>query len=233
MNFRKAILFAATAAAGAALAGAASAQDAITPTVSFNAGVSNDYVFRGVSQTNGDMQFFGGADVSAGPLYAGAWVSNVDFGDSTDAEWDVYAGFKPTLGVATLDLGVIHYGYMGDPKGSGYGNWEFKGAASVPAGPATVGAAVFYSPDGFGAVDDAIYYEVNAAYPVNDKVSLSAAVGRQSYEGPGDYTTWNVGATFAFLPHLALDVRYHDNNHGDFGKFYNDRVAVTLKATFP
>jgi len=51
----KAILFAATAAVAATFAGAASAED-LTPNVSFNAGVSNDYVFRGVSQTNGDMQ---------------------------------------------------------------------------------------------------------------------------------------------------------------------------------
>ena len=150
MTFRKAILFAATAAASATLATAASAQDATGPTVAFNAGVANDYVFRGVSQTNGDIQVFGGADVTAGPLYTGIWVSNVDFGDDTEGEWDVYAGFKPTLGVATLDLGVIHYGYISPPSGAGYGNFEFKAAASVPAGKGALGAA-----DGLGPVDQA------------------------------------------------------------------------------
>lgn len=233
MTFRKAILFTAAAAATAGLATAASAQDAAAPTVTFNAGVSNDYVFRGVSQTNGDFQVFGGADVAAGPLYAGVWASNVDFGDSTDAEWDFYAGFKPTLGPATLDLGVIHYGYVDAPSGAGYGNWEFKGAASVPAGAGAVGAAVYYSPDGFGAVDDAIYYEVNASYPITEQISVGGALGRQTYEGPGDYTTWNAGATWSFAPHLSADLRYYDNNHADFGKFYEERVVLTLKATFP
>jgi uncharacterized protein (TIGR02001 family) len=230
MNF-KAILFAATAAATVAFAGAASAQDA-APTISFNAGVANDYVFRGMSQTNGDIQVFGGADVAAGMFYAGTWASNVDFGDATDAEIDFYAGFKPTVGVASLDLGVIYYGYIGAPNGAGYGNFEFKAAGSVPAGPGSLGAAVYYSPDGFGAVDDALYYEVNGSFPVAKALSIGGALGRQTFDGGGDYTTWNVGATFSFMDHLALDVRYHDNNHGEFGKFANERVAVTLKASF-
>ena len=230
MNF-KAILFAATAAATVAMAGAASAQDA-APVVAFNVGVANDYVFRGVSQTSGDIQVFGGADLSYGSFYAGTWASNVDFADSTDAEIDFYAGFKPTLGAATLDLGVIYYGYIDAPSGSDYGNFEFKAAASVPAGPGTVGAAVLYSPDSFGAVDDSIYYEVNASFPLADTLSIGGALGRATFEGPGDYTTWNIGATWSFMDHLALDVRYHDNNVGSFGKSYNERVVATLKASF-
>ena len=227
----KAILFAATAAVTVAMAGAASAQDA-APTVSFNAAVANDYVFRGMSQTNGDLQVSGGIDLSAGMFYAGTWASNVDFGDKTDAEVDFYAGFKPTVGAATLDLGVIYYGYVGAPSGSGYGNFEFKAAASVPAGTGTVGAGIYYSPDSFGAVDDSIYYEVNASFPVTEAVSFGGALGRATFEGGGDYTTWNVGATWSFLPNLALDLRYHDNNHGEFGKFAKERVVATLKASF-
>ena len=227
----KAILFAATATAAVVLAGAASAQDA-GPTVSFNAGVSNDYVFRGVSQTNGDMQVFGGADLSAGMFYAGAWASNVDFSDSTDGEVDFYAGVKPTLGLATLDLGVIYYGYIDAPNGADYSNFEFKAAASMPAGPGSIGAGVFYSPDSFGAVDDSLYYEVNGSLPIAESLTIGGALGRATFEGPGDFTTWNVGATWSFMPNLALDVRYHDNNHAEFGKPYNERVAVTLKASF-
>ena len=91
-----------SAAAALALSGPAAAQEAMS--FDFNLGVANDYVFRGVSQTDEDPQVFGGADVSAGQFYAGVWGSNVDFGDSTDAEFDLYAGFKPTLGVVSLDL---------------------------------------------------------------------------------------------------------------------------------
>lgn len=215
-------------------AGAASAQDAPQKpfTLSYNVGVASDYVFRGVSQTQEDPQVFGGVDLAAGKFYAGTWASNVDFGDKTDAEIDLYAGYKPTLGAASLDLGVIYYGYAGAPKGADYGNVEFKAAGSIPAGKGALGAAVFYSPDSFGAADEAVYYELNGSYPVIDKLSVSAAVGRQTYKGSGDYTTWNVGAAYALNSTLTLDLRYHDTDEHSFGKIYGSRAVISLKAAF-
>src|SRR5262249_12077089 len=89
------------------------AADAPTPDakVAFTVGANNDYRFRGVSQTDNDPSVFGGADLSLGSIgYAGTWVSNVDFGNGTDFEYDLYAGVKPVVGPVTLDLGVIRYG---------------------------------------------------------------------------------------------------------------------------
>ena len=220
----------AAASALALTAGVAQAQEG--PKLSYNLGVASDYVFRGVSQTQEDPEVFGGVDLTAGQFYAGTWASNVDFGDKTDAEVDLYAGYKPTVGAATLDLGVIYYGYLGAPKGSDYGNFEFKAAASIPAGKGALGAAVFYSPDSFGAADEAVYYELNGSYPVVDKWSVSAAVGRQTYKGSGDYTTWNVGAAYAINDRLTLDLRYHDTDEHAFGKIYGSRGVVSLKAAF-
>lgn len=211
-------------------AGVAQAQDG--PKLSYNLGVASDYVFRGVSQTQEDPQVFAGADLSAGKLYAGTWASNVDFGDKTDAEVDLYAGYKPTVGAATLDLGVIYYGYVGAPKGADYGNVEVKAAASIPAGKGGLGAAVFYSPDSFGAAKEAVYYELNGSYPIAAKWTVSGAVGRQAYEGSGDYTTWNVGAAYALTDKLSLDLRYHDTDEHGFGKTYGSRAVASLKAMF-
>lgn len=65
----------------------ADAADVGPLSLSVNAGAATDYVFRGVSQTDEDPQVFGGVDATVGSIgYAGAWVSNVDFGDSTDLE---------------------------------------------------------------------------------------------------------------------------------------------------
>lgn len=211
-------------------AGVAQAQDG--PKLSYNLGVASDYVFRGVSQTQEDPQVFAGADLSTGKLYAGTWASNVDFGDKTDAEVDLYAGYKPTVGAATLDLGVIYYGYVGAPKGADYGNVEVKAAASIPAGKGGLGAAVFYSPDSFGAAKEAVYYELNGSYPIAAKWTVSGAVGRQAYEGSGDYTTWNVGAAYALTDKLSLDLRYHDTDEHGFGKTYGSRAVASLKAMF-
>jgi len=220
------------AAAALSMGGAAYAQDDSGPKVSFNVGAASDYVFRGVSQTDEDPQVFGGVDVTMGQFYAGAWASNVDFYDSTDAEIDVYAGFKPTLGPVSLDLAAIYYGYVDAPSGSDYAYFEAKAAGSVAVGKGSLGAAVYYSPDFFGAVDDAFYYEVNGSYPLTDKISVSGALGRQELEGPGDYTTWNLGVGFALNSHIGIDVRYHDSSVHEFGKLYDSRGVVSLKATF-
>lgn len=221
------------AAAGALTLGtAAQAQDESAFALSFNVGAASDYVFRGYSQTDEDPQVFGGVDATVGSIgYVGAWVSNVDFGDDTDFEFDLYAGVKPTLGPVALDLAVIYYGYAGAPSGASYGYWEGKVAGSVPVGPATVGAAVYYSPDFFGGTGDAVYYEVNSAIAIPDtKFSVSGALGHQSLKGNGDYTTWNLGVGFAVTDHIGLDLRYHDTDVA--GPLSDDRVVVGIKATF-
>lgn len=202
------------AAASLAMAGAAQAQDAPAIDVSFNIGANNDYVFRGISQTDEDPSVFGGVDLTFGGTgYAGVWVSNVDFGDATDAEYDIYAGFKPAVGPVTLDVGVIYYGYLGAPSGADYDYFEGKFAASTTVGPTTIGAAVYYSPDFFGGIDDALYYEANFAVAIPEtKFTVGGALGHQALEGPGDYTTWNLGVGFALTDNIGLDLRYFDTD---------------------
>jgi uncharacterized protein (TIGR02001 family) len=225
----------AAAAASLCFAGAAQAQEDAGPSFSFNLGAATEYVFRGFSQTDEDPQVFGGIDATYGIGYAGVWVSNVDFLDSTDAEFDLYAGIKPTAGPVTFDLGVIYYGYV-DKGLSSYDYWEFKAAASTAVGPATVGAAVYYSPNFFGAADDAVYYEANVALPIPEsKFTVSAALGYQQQDGGVDYTTWNAGVGFALNDHISLDVRYWDTDVSktDDPLSYGDaRVVGGIKLAF-
>lgn len=229
-NFKTTLLAATIATLG--MGSAALAQESPVE-FSFNAGVASDYVFRGVSQTDENPQIYGGADATfAGIGYAGAWISNVDFGNDTDAEFDLYAGIKPTLGPVSLDLGVVYYGYINQPSGSDEDYFEFKAAGSVPVGPATVGAAIFYSDDFFGGTGKATYYEINGSFPVAEKVTISGAYGHQEVDYDGDYNTWNLGVGYAINDHFGVDLRYHDTDEHSFGKIYDSRVAVGLKATF-
>lgn len=63
-----------------------------------NAALVSDYLFNGITQTQKDPALQLGIDWNndAG-VYAGAWGSNVDFGDDTDTEIDVYAGYALSL----------------------------------------------------------------------------------------------------------------------------------------
>lgn len=221
--------FACAAAAALLLsAGAANAQSA--PEVAWNVGLVSDYVFRGYSQTDEEPAIQGGVDVTIGAFYVGAWASNVDFGDDTDAEIDIYGGYRGEAGGFAFDVGVVGYGYLNAPGGADYDYLEFKAAASRAIGPATFGAAVYWSPDFFGLDEEATYVEANAAFSPADKWTVTGAVGHQTLDVNDDYSTWNVGVGYAFTETLALDVRYHDTDVA--GPLSDSRIVAGIKALF-
>ncbi len=223
---------AAVAAAFAALtiAGSASAQD---NSVAFNAAVTSDYVFRGFSQTAEDPAVQAGLDVTAGSFYVGVWASNVDFGDSTNAEIDLYAGYRGETQGFAFDVGVVGYGYTGSPSlpGAGYDYMEYKAAVSRAVGPVTAGVAVYYSPDFFGVDDEATYLEGNVAFTPVAKWTVTGAVGKQMLDVTDDYATWNVGAAYAITDNLVADVRYHGTDV-DNAPLADDRIVGTIKVLF-
>ncbi|MBX9613986.1 MAG: TorF family putative porin [Caulobacteraceae bacterium] len=208
-------------------AGAASAQDV---DIAFNAAVTTDYVFRGFSQTDEDPAFQAGVDLTAGSFYSGAWISNVDFGDDTTGEFDVYGGYRTEAGGFALDFGVVGYLYFDEPSGADYGYVEYKAAISRAFGPVTAGAVVFYSPDFFGADDEAVYTEANLAFSPADKWTVSGALGYQALDVNADYTTWNAGVSYALNDVYTLDVRYHDADVD--GPLSDGRIVGTIKAFF-
>jgi len=205
----KSVLAAAAAAAALLAAGSASAQDT---SVSYNIGVVSDYVFRGYSQTSEDPAIQGGVDATVGSFYVGAWASNVDFGDGTDAEVDLYGGYRTEVEGFAVDFGVVGYAYVDAPNAADYGYIEFKAAASRAFGPATVGVAAYFSPDFFGLDEEATYAEANVAFTPADKWTVSGAFGKQWLDVNDDYSTWNVGVGYAFTDNVVLDVRYHDTD---------------------
>ena len=154
------------------IASHADAQEAEGPQWSANAAVASDYVFRGVSQTEEEAAISGGVDLTFGAFYAGAWASNVSFAgdDDTNAEVDLYGGFRTEAAGWALDIGAVGYLYTNQPDNADYDYVELKLAASRAIGPATTGAAVYYSPDFFGAAEgEATYVEANAAFSPADK----------------------------------------------------------------
>ena len=86
---------------------------------SANVGVTSNYTFRGITQTDDKPAVQGGLDYSHDSgLYAGTWVSNIDFtpeanaAEGSGAEIDVYGGIKRELkGGLSYDMGVIDYTY--------------------------------------------------------------------------------------------------------------------------
>ncbi len=216
--------------------------------VTFNVGIATDYIFRGIDQTTAfsEGQAFGGVDVTDGSFYAGAWVSNTGPHVAQFFEYDLYAGWKPTLGPVALDLGFIYYGYTDTDDTVGFdesdsSNYELKVAGSIPANGATLGAAIYWTPnfagDNDGSDDNAgFYYEVNAAYTFSNSAALSGAIGAVEVDdfAIDGYTTWNVGVTYPITEQVSIDARYigtDDDATTGFGG-NGDTLVGTLKLTF-
>lgn len=220
---------AATALLAAGLASPAFAQEA---KVSATLGVASDYVWRGVSQTDEAPFVFGTVDVTAGDFYAGAGAENVDFGNSIDVEYDLHAGWKPQLGAATLDLGVVRYGYANQPAGVDIATVEGKAGVSLPVGGGSVGGFVAYTSDYFGSGDSGTYVQVNGATAPYSGWTFSGAVGHQEIAAASTgYSTWNLGASHP-LGKAVFDVRYHDTDVHAWGDVFGARLVATLKVTF-
>ena len=231
---------------GLAVAGAAIAvSTGVAHADGFSAQVNlaSDYVFRGLSQTDGGAAIQGSLDYSSGIIYAGAWGSNVNFGataptETVSMELDAYAGIRPTTGPINWDIGVIGYFYPNaDDQVFGheldFGEFAIQAHTKLTSN-LTIGAAVNYSPNFFAGLGTSWYEEVNASYAVNDQLSLNAAYGHQDVEDLGDYNTWNVGANYA-LQGFQLGLNYSDTSSGAFDHGFvfdktnaNGRLAFTI-----
>ena len=252
MKFSKVSLCAATAIAMMAVAGAAFAEDAKpapapAPAFTFNVGGATSYTFRGIKNTYDVNQgtaaeVFGGVDWTGGPnLYAGAWISNTGRTDDNGVEIDYYGGWKPVVGPINLDLGLIYYTYNNSRLGTvlnASNTLEWKVAGSFAAGPATIGAVVFYADDFASTKKSSTYSEINGSVPIG-KVSLSGAFGQFHSKGLGvidNYTTWNAGLTFPITEHVSIDGRYIGTDADArkiFGKLgVDNQLVATIKATF-
>ena len=86
--------------------------------VSANVSIASDYIWRGMTQTDG-IAVSGGFDYAADSgFYAGIWGSNVNFNDSTGsgngAEFDYYFGYGFEMGGIGVDLGYVSFDYPGN-----------------------------------------------------------------------------------------------------------------------
>ena len=199
-----------------AVAAPALAQEDTAPpkavSVSGSVGLTSDYRFRGVSQSDEQLAVQGGATIShESGVYAGFWGSNLagwgTFGGA-NMELDLIAGFKvPVGGGGTLDVGATWYMYPG-----GFNNTDFiepYAKLSGTVGPLGLTAGVAYAPK----------QEALGAWYAN-----GAAAAAGVYTDPGDKNDnlylW--GDASAAIPDTGLTVKAHvgySNGNKGLGPF--------------
>lgn len=186
-----------------------------------NIGITNNYVWRGITQTQDQAAVSGGLDYTAeSGFYAGAWASNVDFGPGAEGyELDLYLGYGGEFdGGISYDVGFIYYAYpsLDDSDFSEvYGSLGYAGF--------TVGLS--YQVDADFTDADYIYYNIGYDVELSDEYGLSLYAGNYDFDSDGGEVA-HFGATL---------------NKGDFsfGLVTNDidedddvRVVVSYAWTF-
>ena len=79
--------------------------------VSANVTFSSDYIWRGMTQTDGPAMSGGFDFESENGFYAGIWGSNVNFNDGAGSELDYYFGYGFEVGNVGIDLGYVVYDF--------------------------------------------------------------------------------------------------------------------------
>jgi hypothetical protein len=142
--------------------------------VAFGAGITSDYIFRGITQSNhnpsGNVYFEPRYNVSPYlQLYAGVAASSISFPNRAAAEVDGTIGFRPTFGPLALDFGGIVYWYPGGTC--------FNGSVAPVFGQDCIENG-FLPINGNVIKKDLTFWEAYAkgTYTVNDQVGLAGAV---------------------------------------------------------
>ena len=231
---------------GVALAGISVAAVAEDWTTSANVAITSDYMFRGISQTDDMPAIQGGFDVNhSSGFYVGTWASNVNFYSGESAEFDLYAGYSGSLANGLgYDLAAIGYFYPGaNDAGAEHDYQEYKVGLSYAFKDAMMspelGATLYYSPEFFGEIGSATYYDLSLGLSLMENLGMSLHWGYQDLDkskaGVDSYQDWKIGVNTEFAG-LGFDLSYVGvNDDGEtFGTkdLTDDRFVLTMSKSF-
>jgi uncharacterized protein (TIGR02001 family) len=162
--------------------------------VTGNIGVTSEYMFRGITSSDG-AAVQGGLDWTDGAgLYAGVWASNTSptvpaVNITSGNEFDLYGGYKLKVSEGVeLDLGAIYYHFSEQEQVPGFESTSYP---EIYAGVNVGGFSGkiyytnnFFNVDDLGAPDsDSTYINLAYTHTINEGLTLKGAIGKQSGDG--------------------------------------------------
>jgi uncharacterized protein (TIGR02001 family) len=217
--------------------------------VTGNLGLTSDYRFRGISQTQNAPAVQGGVDYThSSGFYVGNWNSSVSsqlYTGGAGIESDLYAGFKKEIykGI-TIDVGSMNYFY---PRYTNSNNPD--GVSEVYAGVGYGPVSVKYSQSltnyfGIANSKGTGYYQADVNYPIaGSKISLLAHAGKTNVanQSTSDYADYNFGVGYD-LQGWNLAAKYYTNgdkttafntaNTVNGQKLYRNAAVVSVAKSF-
>jgi uncharacterized protein (TIGR02001 family) len=153
-----------------------------------NIGVTSNYIWRGVTQTDDQAAVQGGIDyVHDDNLYAGVWTSN--YGNGNGYELDLYGGYRGTLGDIPFDAGIIMYQYPVADTGADateiYGKFDFDLFSAMAA----------FTLDKDGTTQDSdLYLSIGSDVELRNDLYMTLLFGMYEFDDPAaeDYKHFHV-----------------------------------------
>jgi uncharacterized protein (TIGR02001 family) len=231
--------------------GFASAQAQVTG----NLGLTSDYRFRGISQSQNAPAVQGGIDYAhSSGFYVGNWNSSVSssvYTNGSGVESDVYAGWKKDIYKGlTLDVGSYNYFYpRAKVAGTGSNFDTYEGFVGLGYGPVavkynrTIGNGYFGTANAQGTQ----YYQADIAYPLTalglSKASFLAHAGHTNVANSNtldysdynvglgyDLSGWNIAAKYYTNTSLSSTAKTADTINGQ--KLYKNAAVVSVTKGF-
>lgn len=187
--------------------------------VSANIGVTSNYIWRGVSQSDDGASVSGGLDYAhTSGLYAGTWAASIDGG----TELDLYLGYAGEAGAIGYDIGYIHYLYPNDD------DLDF-GEIYLGASYSLFSAMLSYDPD-----NQDMYAQLGVDFELGQGFGLGLHVGsyrfkdEDSVAGPVNYSDYAVTLS---KDDFSFAISNMSKNE-EWGQSDNYRVAVSWSTSF-
>lgn len=220
--------------------------------LTFNAAVTSDYRYRGISQTRLKPALQVGSDYTNNPtgFYAGAWASNIkwikDAGGDSNIELDIYGGKRGNFtDDLTYDVGVLTYVYAGNKMG-GVDGFADANTTEVYGQLGYGPAYIKYShavTNLFGFVDskNSGYWDAGTNVALSEGLTLNLHAGHQDVKNnsAASYDDWKIGVTRDFGVVIAAVAAIGTNADKSAyaspanGKFLGKNALVaTLSKTF-
>ena len=214
--------------------------------VSGNVAITNDYRFRGVSQSGGDFALQGGFDLtSTSGFYVGAWGSSISLGPAYgELELDLYGGWTGALTEGlTADVGVIYYTYpAGDDVGGADPDTDVLEAFASLAttiGPlgATAGVNYAWDQDSLGGNDNLYLYTDFSLGVPSTPLTFTAHAGYTDgalapplLAGAADDTglDWSLGVSMPIYGGVSGSLTYVGVEGPSIDGFTDDTIVATL-----
>ncbi|MEO8777584.1 MAG: TorF family putative porin [Rhodanobacter sp.] len=243
--------------AGAAVMAVLAGQGALAAeaisSVSGSVAVVNDYLFRGLSQTNQKPAVQPGIEYDhASGWYVGAWGSNISWLSdasttvaplSSSLEVDLYTGYRGSFSRDwSYDVGLYEYYYPGDyPAGF---TRPYTTEAYVSLAYKTLSLKYSHSFSnlfGFADSKHSGYLDLSWNYEFSPGWTLNTHAGHQHVANTAgaSYSDWKLGVTKAFSHGYSVALGYYDTNANSkvytnaYGHFVGRATGVlTLSKAF-